>query len=40
MSVEIIPFEDAVRMAYTGEIEDGKTIVGLVLAARRLQGAG
>lgn len=34
-----VPLEEAVRQAATGELTDGKTIVGLLWAAERLRGA-
>lgn len=37
MTVERIPLDEAVRMACAGEITDGKTIVGLLLADRFLR---
>lgn len=36
MTVETLTFEQALRMIESGEIQDGKTIVGLLLVARRL----
>jgi ADP-ribose pyrophosphatase len=38
MTIEAIPFGDAVARALRGEIPDAKTIVGLLLAERRLNG--
>jgi ADP-ribose pyrophosphatase len=40
MTVEVMPLEEALRMVYAGELQDGKTIAGLVLAARRLKVSG
>ncbi len=37
MTVQTIPFSDADRMAVSGELKDGKTIIGLLLAERYLQ---
>lgn len=31
------PFDEALRMAYDGELRDGKSLVGIFRAARRLQ---
>lgn len=36
MTIERIPFDRAVAMATSGEIEDAKTIIGLLLARERL----
>lgn len=36
ISVERIPFADALEMALTNRIEDSKTVIGLVWAARHL----
>ena len=40
--IEVVrmPFERARRMAAEGEIDDAKTIIGLLLAARRLRAGG
>lgn len=35
MSIERMPFDDAVAAATSGVIDDAKTIIGLLLAARR-----
>lgn len=40
MTVHLLPLADAVRMAINGELQDGKTIIGLLLAERHLRGAG
>jgi ADP-ribose pyrophosphatase len=37
MTVLTLPVEEAVAMAERGEIEDAKTVAGLLLVARRLQ---
>ncbi|MGA9117374.1 MAG: NUDIX hydrolase [Bacteroidota bacterium] len=37
MSVHMLPFREALRMAETGLIRDGKTLAGLLLAERRMQ---
>ncbi len=34
MTVQTIPFADAVQLAVNGELKDGKTIIGLLLAER------
>lgn len=39
MTLEFLPLEDAVARARRGEIEDAKTIIGLLLAHDRLGGA-
>jgi ADP-ribose pyrophosphatase len=36
ISVERVPFEQALQMALSNEIADSKTVIGLVWAARRL----
>jgi ADP-ribose pyrophosphatase len=36
LTVEHIPFKDAIRMIENGEIADSKTIAGILLAERRL----
>jgi hypothetical protein len=36
MTLEVIPFREAVTRAFSGEFPDAKTIVGLLLAERRL----
>jgi hypothetical protein len=36
MTVEMMAMERALAMVSAGEIQDGKTIVGLMLAAQRL----
>lgn len=38
MTVELVPLAEAVAMVDGGEITDAKTVVGLLLAARRLLG--
>ncbi|TYP54256.1 NUDIX domain-containing protein [Thermosediminibacter litoriperuensis] len=38
IKMEKIPFEQAVKMAYSGELKDAKTIVGLFLAYSYLRG--
>jgi ADP-ribose pyrophosphatase len=35
-----VPFQEAVRMAHSGEIEDAKSVVALLLAADRLREPG
>ncbi len=37
MTVQAIPFEEAVHMAVSGELKDGKTIIGLLLAERLMK---
>lgn len=37
LSVVRLPLAEALAMVYRGDIRDGKTIVGLLLAARRLE---
>ena len=37
LSVLIVPFRKALRMITTGEIVDGKTILGLLLAAESIK---
>jgi ADP-ribose pyrophosphatase len=36
IDVESLPLDEAVRRVMSGEIEDGKTIIGLLMVARRL----
>jgi 8-oxo-dGDP phosphatase len=36
MEREVLPFAEAVRQAVSGEITDAKTVIGLLLAERRL----
>jgi ADP-ribose pyrophosphatase len=36
ISVELVPFAEALRMALTNQIEDSKTLIGLIWAARHL----
>ena len=36
LEVVTLPFSEALRRVMSGEIEDGKTLIGLLLAARRL----
>lgn len=40
MTLDRVPMDRAIGMIEKGEIQDGKTIVGLLLAARRLRGQG
>lgn len=40
MEVVLVPLADAVRKAEQGEIADAKTLIGLLLAARRLDPQG
>ena len=40
MSVEIMPFTEAVSRAVRGEFPDAKTIIGLLLAEKKLQEPG
>jgi ADP-ribose pyrophosphatase len=40
MTLEKVPLDRALGMIERGEIQDGKTVVGLLLAARRLRGQG
>ena len=37
MTVQTIPFGKAVQMAVNGELKDGKTIIGLLLAERHMR---
>jgi ADP-ribose pyrophosphatase len=39
ITVEKVPFDEALRMAEQGEIQDAKTIAALFLARRHLQGS-
>jgi hypothetical protein len=39
MTVHHIRLTDAVRMVVEGEIKDGKSIAGILLADRKLNGA-
>ena len=39
MTVERVPFDRAVAMATSGEIDDAKTIIGLLLARERLSSS-
>ena len=39
MTIERVPFDRAVAMATSGEIEDAKTIIGLLLARERLSSS-
>jgi len=36
LEVATLPLDEALRQVENGEIQDGKTIIGLLLAARRL----
>jgi len=38
LQVETLPLVEAVRRVHSGEVEDGKTIIGLLLAAAALAG--
>jgi ADP-ribose pyrophosphatase len=40
MTTHRIPLQETLRMISTGEIQDGKTIVGLLLTERRIEGSG
>jgi 8-oxo-dGTP pyrophosphatase MutT (NUDIX family) len=40
MTVEEFPFDDAVARVVSGEITDAKTVIGLLLTARRLDATG
>jgi ADP-ribose pyrophosphatase len=37
MTVQVIPFSDALKMILRGELRDSKTVVGLLLAERKLR---
>ncbi|MEO8166870.1 MAG: NUDIX hydrolase [bacterium] len=37
MTIETVPFDQAVQMAVNGELKDGKTIIGLLLAERYMR---
>lgn len=39
IQMEEVPFEEAIEKVYTGQIRDAKTIVGLLLAYRFIEGA-
>ncbi len=39
LEIERMPFEHALRMVAAGEIEDAKTIIGLLLAAKHLSSS-
>jgi hypothetical protein len=39
MTVHFLPLAEAVKMVERGELQDGKTIAGLLLAERRLRQA-
>ena len=38
--VEVLPFEEALRLALEGRLADAKTVAGLAMAAPRVRGGG